>query len=259
MEKALKDKFNIATRIRKALGKNEFFLNYQPQVFTSTGEMTGVEALLWWNSKTDLPIGPDQFIPILEETGLICSVGEWVLETACRQVVTWHWMGTPINLSVNVSTRQFQDGTLPETVSTILTATGFDPTRLCLEITESLLIDNTDRVINQITALNAIGVSFSIDDFGTGYSSMSYLQKLPIKEVKIDKSFIQDLPHNQTHLAIVKSLVGIAHALDMSVIAEGVEKQEQVVILRESGVTNAQGYFYGKPVPGSDITSLLKV
>jgi len=253
MDCDLGTKLDLGSKLRKALTRNEFSLHYQPQVSVDTGEIIGVEALLRWNHPDLGFVSPDRFIPILEETGLIVQVGKWVLATACRDVVVWHWAGHRIRLSVNLSARQFQETDLSSTVNTVLADTGFDPSLLCLEITESLLIDNLSQVTKRLKSITDMGISFSIDDFGTGYSSMSYLHSLPIGEVKIDRTFVKDLPDNNGNMVIVKTIVAMSNALGMKTVAEGVENEGQLKALKSVGVDLIQGYLFGKPMSEANI------
>lgn len=253
LDKNLESRLEMGNLLRKALERKEFSVVFQPQIDIKTGTIVGVEALLRWNHPEQGNVSPDVFIPILEETGLIVPVGKWVLLTACVKILPWHWAGHPVKLSVNLSPRQFRDVGLVETVNQILLDTGFDPSLLCLEITEGLLIDNISQVTRRLKALTERGISFSIDDFGTGYSSMSYLQRLPIREVKIDRAFVRNLPANSGDLVIVRTIVAMATSLGMQTVAEGVETEEQLQALCDTGVDMVQGYYYSRPMPEPDI------
>lgn len=247
----LRTKLELGGKLRNALQQDEFELYYQPQISAASGAIVGVEALLRWNHPEMGMVMPDRFIPLLEETGLILPIGRWVIENACRQTLSWHWNDQPIRLSVNLSSRQFQETDFPSIVNQILSDTGFEASRLILEITESLLIDNSPQLAKRLTSITDLGVSFSIDDFGTGYSSLSYLQKYPIKEVKIDQAFVKGLSKNNGDMMIVKTIVAMAASLGMETVAEGVEQQEQLQVLTEIGVHLIQGYFTGRPMPES--------
>lgn len=250
-------KLGIVNKLRTALARNEFLINYQPQVSADCGHIVGIEALLRWNQPELGLVGPDKFIPILEETGLIVPVGKWVLETSCRQAAAWHQAGHYVRLSVNVSARQFQESDLPSMICHVLDTTGFDPTFLCLEITESLLVNNSDQIKDRLKSITELGVTFSIDDFGTGYSSMSYLQQLPINEVKIDRAFIRNLTLNSGDAVIVKAIYAMASSMGMLTVAEGVEDQDQLSVLREIGVEMIQGYLIGRPMSGHAMSERL--
>lgn len=251
------EKIELGNNLRTALQRNEFSLMYQPQVSTITGEILGVEALLRWSNSELGSVAPDRFIPLLEETGLIVGVGEWVLRTACTQTSEWHANGYPIRLSVNLSSRQFQETDLANMVRNIVADTAISPKLLMLEITESLLMGDMSSVIKRLESVTNLGVCFSIDDFGTGYSSLSYLQKLPIKEVKIDRAFVMRLAENNGDMVIVKTIVAMANSFGMETVAEGVEDQCQLDILKEIGATMVQSYFTGRPMAPDQITDLL--
>jgi len=257
LDKNLENRLEMGNRLRKALERNEFSLVFQPQIDTTTNSIVGVEALLRWNSQDQNHVGPDVFIPILEETGLIVPVGKWVLQTACTKILPWHWAGYPIRLSVNLSPRQFRDRNLVDTISQTLHDTGFNPAFLCLEITESLLIDDVAKVTRKLETLAQRGILFSIDDFGTGYSSLSYLQRLPIHELKIDRTFVNNIPANTGNLVIIQTVVAMASSLGIKTVAEGVETKEQLQAIRDTGVDAVQGYYYSRPVSDADIYRMI--
>lgn len=249
---------DLANRLRKAFTKEEFVIHYQPQVLPTTGRIVGVEALLRWQPEEGPLIPPGEFIPTLEETGLIVPVGKWALRAACHHATKWHAAGYPVRISVNLSARQFQEADLATTVKSVLAETGLDPSLLCLEITESLLLDNMAQIAKRISTLTSLGVSFSIDDFGTGYSSLSYLQRLPIREVKIDRAFVKDLPDNAGDLVIVKTIVAMAKSLGLLTVAEGVENEDQETVLAGLGIDYAQGFLYSRPVPEGEVVKLFQ-
>lgn len=257
MDKNLESRLEMGNHLRKALERNEFSLMFQPQIDSFTGSIVGVEALLRWNNKEQGPVGPDVFIPILEETGLIVPVGKWVLQTACAKILPWHWAGYPVRLSVNLSPRQFRDRDLMDTIDQTLQDTGFDPSLLCLEITEGLLIDDVAKVSKRLNTLASRGILFSIDDFGTGYSSLSYLQRLPIHELKIDRTFVSNIPSNTGDLVIIRTVVAMASSLGIKTVAEGVETKQQLQALCETGVDSVQGYYYSRPMSEPDIYRLV--
>ena len=213
--------------------------------------MIGAEALLRWQSTDGTLVSPASFIPLAEETGLILPLGLWVLETACAQLAAW--ARTPataqIELSVNVSARQFRQREFATQVREVLAASGAPPERLKLELTESVVLNDVDDAVAKMRSLQEIGVSFALDDFGTGYSSLSYLKRLPLDQVKIDQSFVRDVPGDASDAAIVQTIISMARNLRLSVIAEGVETAEQHAFLDESGCAHYQGYFFGRPMP----------
>jgi diguanylate cyclase len=240
--------------LRKAIKQDEFQLHYQPKVDLKTNQITGVEALLRWEHPKMGTVSPTKFIPIAEEIGLIATIGEWVLRTACAQNKAWQEEGLPpIRVAVNLSLHQFREDNLVQMIEGILIETGLDPTYLELEITESISMYNEDYVINKLSELRRIGIHISVDDFGTGYSSLYYLNRLPIDSLKIDRSFMRE--NNTT---IIKAIIGLAHNLDLKVIAEGVESSEQVDFLRQCCCDEAQGYFFEKPLSAMRLTEKLR-
>lgn len=249
-------RFMLETGLRMALAKNQFVLHYQVQSDLRSGQTIGVEALVRWNHPELGLIQPAQFIPLAEETGLIVQLGEWVLRTAC--VEAFRWYGSDIRLAVNFSSRQFRQSGMADMITHILAETGFDPSRLELEITESVLLENSDSVHEMLAVLKNMGVRISIDDFGTGYSSLLYLKRFPIDALKIDRSFIQDILTDPDDAAIVRSIIALARILHMDVIAEGVETLEQAAFLRGEGCFEMQGYLLGLPVVAEEIASLLR-
>ena len=251
-------RLEIAHKLRKALDRKEFVIHYQPQVRLPGGDIVGVEALLRWKPHSGEFIPPDESIPVLEETGLIVPVGKWVLNTTCRQAAIWHRAGYSVRMSVNLSVRQFQESDLVTIVKGSLLSTSLDPSLLCLEITESLLLDNMAQATKRLIALTSLGVSLSIDDFGTGYSSLSYLQRLPINELKIDRAFVKDLPDKTGDTIIVRTIIAMAKSLGLATVAEGVETKEQAQALSQLGAEFAQGYYYSRPVEEKEITRHLK-
>ncbi|MBI5462049.1 MAG: EAL domain-containing protein [Gammaproteobacteria bacterium] len=249
----------LENALRGALEREEFELHYQPVVDLASGHMRGVEALVRWRHPERGLVPPGEFIPVAEETGLIVPLGEWVLRTACRQCRNCGPAGTlPLRLAVNVSPRQFERGQLIKIVTKVLDDTGFDPRYLDLEITETLLMQNAETAIAAMHQLGMLGVQFSVDDFGTGYSSLSYLKHLPIGRVKIDKSFVDDIPTDPNDAAIVTAIISMARSLGLKVIAEGVETAAQIGFLREQNCDAIQGYYFSRPVPAGDLSRLLK-
>ncbi|WP_050180606.1 bifunctional diguanylate cyclase/phosphodiesterase [Domibacillus robiginosus] len=242
-------KLKMESELRSALAREELSLVYQPIQNLCTGEIYGAEALIRWNSRHFGFVSPVEFIPIAEETGLIIPIGEWVIRTACRQLKAWQEEGRSLTcMSVNLSISQFYRSPLADTISSILEETGLDPAHVTCEITESMTMD-TDNAAAVLQQLKSIGVFISIDDFGTGYSSLSYLQKLPLDTLKIDQSFVRDIATNESAKKIATTIIVMAHHLGLHVVAEGVETNEQLSILKEYRCDAAQGYLLGRPVP----------
>jgi diguanylate cyclase (GGDEF)-like protein/PAS domain S-box-containing protein len=259
MDAAIQRRGDISQRLRSALKKPEFILHYQPRVELDSGRATGVEALLRWYPEGSGLISPAEFIPVAERNGMIVPIGEWVLFEACRQAQQWQTeMGNSIKMAVNLSARQLRDIDLVRLVVRVLEETGLPAHLLELELTESMLVHDTQRVLHTLQALKAIGVCISIDDFGTGYSSLSYLKSFPLDYLKIDRSFVTDLPDEPNNGAIVRAIIDMAHTLGMKVIAEGVETRQQLDFLLEQGCDEVQGYYFSKPLPTDQLTKLLK-
>jgi len=249
-----RSRLELENHLRRALERDELVLHYQPQINLATGAVIGVEALLRWQHPELGLVSPDVFIPIAEEIGLIGPIGDWVLRTACSQNMAWQAAGLPrLCMAVNLSVSQFQYFNLVEQVHTVLQDTGLDPLCLELEITESLIIHNTDKVIEVLHELKKLGIQISVDDFGTGYSSLRYLQTLPLDTLKIDRSFVMDIEHVSDEAAIAKAVIALAHNLGLRVIAEGVETDEQRQFLLQERCDMAQGYFYSRPLPAHEL------
>lgn len=250
------EKTTLERELRYALPSNQLTLHYQPQIEMDSGELIGLEALIRWQHPVKGLISPAHFIPIAEESGLIIPLGQWVLETACAQAKRWQSAGLPhVQIGVNVSLSQFKQATFVKMVKETLAASGLAAKYLNLEITESMTTD-LQSCLSTLQQLREIGINVSIDDFGTGYSSFSYLSNLPLTHLKIDGAFIQDL--NRTNRAIVKTIIALAKNLDLTVIAEGVETEEQVRLLRHLQCDEAQGYFYSKPLTQEQVENLLR-
>ncbi len=255
MNSSAADKLKLEGDLRKALKYNEFLLHYQPQVNGQRGTIIGVEGLLRWQSPERGLVAPFHFIPLLEETGLIIDVGDWVLRKACVQQKQWAEEGRiPITISVNISVRQFSQVDFITRVKNIIAETGASPSLIRLEITESLLLENADSVVELLEEFRSMGFSISIDDFGTGYSSLSYLKRLPIDELKIDRSFVKDISTEIDDGTIAKTIIALAKSLQLKVIAEGVEIKEQLSFLLQQGCLNIQGFYFSKPVPVEELT-----
>ena len=239
----------IKENLRYALLRNELYVHYQPRIEIATGKLAGVEALLRWDSPELGIVSPAEFIPIAETTNIIAPIGEWVLQTACMQNKQWQELGiNPFKISVNLSTRQFKQADLIETVDRILHNTGLDPQYLELEVTESLLVEDFETAISLLSQLKQRGISIALDDFGTGYSSLRYLQRLPIDTLKIDRSFVTDIASNTDNAAIAKAIVALAQSLELNITAEGVETEEQFTFLKNQGCHEVQGYYFSEPL-----------
>lgn len=242
------ERHQLEARLRHALERQEFRLHYQPKADLHSGRITGVEALLRWQPAGQPMVGPDRFIPILEETGLIVEVGAWVLHEACTQMMAWQAQGLPpIHLAVNLSARQFRHQDLLGHITRVLDSTGFDPSRLELELTESMLIDDSESVLAIITTLGAMGISIAIDDFGTGHSSLSYLKRFNVDTLKIDRSFVRHTPDDAEDSAIAVAVIALGHGLHLRVVAEGVETTAQLEFLRSQRCDEYQGYLLSRP------------
>jgi diguanylate cyclase (GGDEF)-like protein/PAS domain S-box-containing protein len=251
-------KVQLNTDLRRALERDEFTLHYQPKVDLASGKLRGMEALLRWKHPSRGLVSPGEFIPALEDSGLILPVGEWVIEEACRQVLRWTEGGAmPVPIAVNLSPKQFRRRDLDALIRAALVRTGVSAEFLELEITESCLMENPEDAVRALRNLRAAGLRISVDDFGTGYSSLSYLTRLPLSALKIDRSFVRDAESSAEAASIVRAVIDMAQNLRLTVIAEGVETEQQAAFLRRHGCDQAQGYFYGRPVPADEITPRL--
>jgi diguanylate cyclase (GGDEF)-like protein/PAS domain S-box-containing protein len=258
MNVAIEQKLVLLEGMRQALELRQFRLVYQPKVDLRTGRIFGAEALVRWEHPEHGVIGPDRFIPLAEESGMIVALGEWVLRTACMQNRAWQDAGlAPLRISVNVSPRQFEERGLVERVALALADSDMAPRWLELEVTEGVIMRDLTQAIEKMGQLRAMGVSLSIDDFGTGYSSLSALKSFPISTLKIDKSFVRDLAHSAGDQAIASSIIELAHRLKLRVIAEGVETEQQRGFLRDNGCDEMQGYLFSKPLPPEALAALL--
>lgn len=258
MNQGMQERMRIESGLRQALGNGELILYYQPKFEIGSDRIVGAEALVRWVHPTRGVVPPSEFIPLAETTGLIVQVGEWVLEQACAQAAIWQHAGVPpFRLAVNVSAREFT-ASLPERVAETLARYQLDPSWLELEITESTLMHDFERVTGIMDHINKLGVALSLDDFGTGYSSLSYLKRFPIDTLKIDRSFTTGIPVDGSDCAIAGTIISMARQLGLRVIAEGVETVEQLDFLREAGCDEVQGYLYSKPLPAFDFERCLR-
>ncbi len=248
------ERITLESHLRHALNRREFTLHYQPQFDVLRRRVVGVEALLRWNHPDRGPVSPAQFVPVLEETGLIVPVGEWVLAEACARLARWRAAGVPsLRMSVNLSSRQFAHSNLASVVAEALSRVGVPPGALEVEITESLLMRPTEVTQRTITALSDLGVRFGLDDFGTGYSSLSYLQRYPFDTLKLDRSFVRDLPGDAQDAALTRAILAMGQSLKLDVIAEGVETEAQRDFLLAHGCVTMQGFLFARPMPAEDV------
>jgi EAL domain-containing protein (putative c-di-GMP-specific phosphodiesterase class I) len=249
----------LETSLRRALERDEMTLVYQPKIDTSRNTIIGAEALLRWEHPTMGTISPTDFIPIAEDSGLIVQISEWALHTAFRQLKNWHRDGfRDLKMAVNLSSAQLSRTGLAEAVEAALADTQLDACMTELEITENVVMQNIDSAIITLEHLKAMGVSVSMDDFGTGYSSLSYLRRLPVDTVKIDKSFVRELPDNKEDASIAMAIIAMAKSLNLNVVAEGVENHRQLNFFRQQGVQVVQGYLFSKPVPADAFGRMLE-
>jgi diguanylate cyclase (GGDEF)-like protein/PAS domain S-box-containing protein len=254
----LTERVEMERRLRGAVERSHLLVHYQPRVDLASGQIVGAEALLRWQAPGEPLIPPSRFIPLAEETGLIVEIGRFVLRTACEQAVRWQEAGlAPIVVSVNVSPRQFRHDNFVDTVASTLRDTGLAPQYLELEITESMVMKDAPRLIHMLGELRALGVQISVDDFGTGYSSLSYLKRFPVNRLKIDRSFIADVTTDRQDAAIVHTIITLGHNLGLKVVAEGVERTDQLEFLRQNGCDEMQGYCFSPAVPADALGALL--
>lgn len=252
-------RLNLESSLRKALEREEFFLLYQPQVDLATHEITGFEALMRWAHPELGTVSPVEFIPLLEETGMIQEVGRWVMRKACQTCKSWHDKGLgEVSIAINLSAIQFEGSQISEIVNNILIETGLPANYLELELTESTIMRNAEQAAITLSKLNKMGVALAIDDFGTGYSSLSYLQKFPLNTLKIDRSFVSDIASNNGDSSIVSAIVSMAHSLGLTVVAEGVETAEQLALLQEKNCEYVQGFLFSKPITEFEVEELLR-
>jgi EAL domain-containing protein (putative c-di-GMP-specific phosphodiesterase class I) len=254
------ERLELEAGLRLALERNEFVVYYQPTVGLDRNAISGFEALVRWNHPTRGVISPALFIPIAEETGLIVPLGEWVLRQACQQAREWQHAfstETPLSMSVNLSVRQFQDANIVERISAVLRDSQLAPDSLILEITESVMMQDSESTLAKLQALKALGLRLALDDFGTGYSSLGYLQRFPLDILKIDKSFVDRLMDGQEPMALVRTIIQLGQTLQMRIVAEGIEHIEQADQLRALGCGLGQGYLFARPLPAHEVRALL--
>ncbi|MCS0630500.1 EAL domain-containing protein [Telluria mixta] len=257
-ERAL-ERMALLDAMRNAMSAGQFELHYQPQVDLASGAVIGMEALIRWRHPRMGALGPDRFIALAEETGLIVPLGTWVLRAACAQAAAWQRNGLgALRIAVNLSSRQFKDAGLPQLIADILHETGLPAASLEIELTESLMMEDADTAVATMRALKRMGVHLSIDDFGTGYSSLSYLKRFPVDVLKIDQSFVRDIGHDANSAAMVAAMISLSHELGLRVIAEGVETRAQWDYLLGRGCDEIQGYYFSRPLCGSEFERLVR-
>jgi EAL domain-containing protein (putative c-di-GMP-specific phosphodiesterase class I) len=246
--------FAMESELRLALARGELFLHYQPKTDIASGRMRSVEALVRWAHPQRGLVMPGDFIALAEERGLIVPIGQWVMQAACRQMRDWRSAGLAVpSVAVNLSARQFASDTLVEDLLDALTLYGIAASEFEVELTESVLMADPERASEVLERIHAMGVRISIDDFGTGYSSLSYLKRIPAQTVKIDRSFIRGLPEDKDDAAITQAVIAVAHSLGLGVVAEGVETEAQLQMLRQMGCDQVQGYLLGRPMSAADL------
>ncbi|WP_367848403.1 putative bifunctional diguanylate cyclase/phosphodiesterase [Rhodoferax sp. WC2427] len=258
MDRRVHEDMQLHTRLKEAMAQGALELHYQPQVDILSGAIAGAEALLRWQDPVLGPVSPVTFIPVAEATGLILPLSDWVLETACSQIAAWCLAGTPLRVAVNVSAQQFRQRDLPEKVRSVLQRTGAPAHLLDIEITESMAMSRPEQAREQLEALVALGCSVALDDFGTGYSSLAYLKALPVSKLKIDKSFMDGIPHDSNDVTISRAIIALAKSLGLTLVAEGVETHAQLDFLRAYGCEAYQGWLFAKAMPASALSALLR-
>jgi diguanylate cyclase (GGDEF)-like protein len=251
-------RLELEQHLHRALEREEFRLHFQPQVALGTGAIVGLEALIRWHHPELGTVSAGEFVPLLEETGLVAPVGDWVLREACERAAAWHAAGLPaVRVAVNLSAVQFHKRGFLTHLSQVIAETGIDPSALELEVTESVMLEDVDGAVDILRAVNHLGVRLGIDDFGTGYSSLAYLKKLPLHTLKLAQPFVHGIPHERADCGITRAVIAVARSLGLAVVAEGVETEEQLAFLRREGCDSIQGYLFCRPVPAEDVPALL--
>jgi predicted signal transduction protein with EAL and GGDEF domain len=252
------ERLTLESNLRQALERDEFTLHYQPKVDFTSGHITGVEALLRWNSPALGAVPPGQFIALAEETGLIVPIGQWVLRTACAQAAAWAQAGLPpVPMAVNVSARQFADDRLYDDIAAAVADAGLGPGMLEIELTEGMVMQDVERAVRLLSAIQKLGVRVAIDDFGTGYSSLAQLRRFPVDTLKVDRSFVRNIEQDPEGQAITEAIIAMGRTLSLTVIAEGVETQEEAEFLRAHACDEMQGFYFSRPVTGEAFAQLL--
>jgi len=261
MHTQLVDRMQLETDLRRALDEGELFLHYQPTIELASGQITGAEALARWDHPTRGLVPPAEFIPLAEASGLIRPLGAWVLREACQQAAAWQQANSqrdkPFSLSVNLSGKQLQHEQVVNDVVQALAESGLPPQSLVLEMTESILLDDSETVLDILRQLKGLGARLAIDDFGTGYSSLSYLHRFPVDILKIDRSFVERLSHASDNAELARTVVRLGQSLQLQTVAEGIEDSTQFLALRRMGCDIGQGYYFGRPMPAQDLERLL--
>ncbi len=252
------EKLALETGLRYAAERQELRVHYQPKIDVASGCIVGVEALLRWQHPKLGMLRPDRFIPLAEETGLIVPIGLWTLRAACAAARSWHDQGMPLQVAVNLSARQFHFGRLVDDVADVLAATGLDAGGLELEITESTVMQNPEQAVVLMDGLRRLGVRLTMDDFGVGYSSIGHLKRFPVDSLKLDRTFVRDLPNDADDVAITRAVIAMAHALGITVIAEGVERREQLELLGKEGCDQFQGYLCRPPLDEAELIRFVR-
>ena len=257
LDAAAKERLVIENELRIAIKEQQFELYYQPQIDIRDEQIVGFEALIRWHHPNMGFVAPDKFIPIAETTGLIVELGEWVLWEACAFAQRMALKGHQSNISINLSARQFKDTSLISLLQKVISKTGILPKRVHLELTESMLMGDVEGSIKQMYQLKSLDLSLSIDDFGTGYSSLSYFKRFPLDILKIDRSFIKDIPQDSNDMEITAAIIAMAQKLNLELVAEGVESKEQIAFLKANRCAIVQGYYYSKPIPENEISIMV--
>jgi predicted signal transduction protein with EAL and GGDEF domain len=252
------EKLSLETGLRYAVERDELKVHYQPKIDIATGRIAGVEALLRWQHPTLGLVHPDRFIPLAEETGLIVPIGRWTLGVACAAARRWRDQGMPLPVAVNLSARQFHFGRLLEDVATALAASGLDAGALEIEITENTVMQNPEQAVVLMHALRRLGVRLAMDDFGIGYSSIGHLKRFPVDSLKLDRTFVRDLPNDPDDVAITRAVIAMSHALDITVVAEGVERTDQLQLLAQEGCDQYQGHLCRRPLDEAELVQFVR-